>query len=137
MYPLSPKHIFFIDISVCSKHWVNVALKASNQVVTVHELYKMLILLTFGIAQICNKHEPKYAKYLHKNLAWNSWSGCNGICLVFVYKKPDIYRCLCSNCDRCGFYAEIQIIFGTVFWMAAFSDLVLLEHIYFIIMNKH
>ena len=25
------------------------------------------------------------------------------------------YRCICSNCDRLGFYAEIHFIFGTVY----------------------
>ena len=38
--------------------------------------------------------------------------------MVFVFKylaqKPDIYRCICSNRDRLGFHAEIQIIFGIV-----------------------
>ena len=37
------------------------------------------------------------------------------VCLDFVHKylalKPDINRCSCSNCDRLGFYAEIQINF--------------------------
>ena len=29
-------------------------------------------------------------------------------------QKPNIYRCIRSNCDRLGFYAKIQIIFGPV-----------------------
>ena len=36
----------------------------------------------------------------------------NGICLVSVPAIP--YCCICSLCDRLGFYAEIQIIFGPV-----------------------
>ena len=37
--------------------------------------------------------------------------------LLFPYltQKPDTYSCIRSNRDRLGFYAEIQIIFGTVY----------------------
>ena len=40
------------------------------------------------------------------------WSGLD-LDTVYMYlaNKPDIYRCICSNRDRLGFYAEIQIIF--------------------------
>ena len=30
-------------------------------------------------------------------------------------QKPNIYRCICSCRDGLGFYAEIPIIFGTVY----------------------
>ena len=41
------------------------------------------------------------------------------VCTAFVFiqyltKKPDIYRCICSNRVRLGYYAKIQIIVGTV-----------------------
>ena len=46
-------------------------------------------------------------------------------CLAFVYmqyiyltQKTDIYQSISSDRDRLGFYAEIQIIFGTVGWLA-------------------
>ena len=48
----------------------------------------------------------------------HGWGGSNGRYLAFIYKylaqKSGIYRCICSNRDRLGFYAKIQIIFGTV-----------------------
>ena len=31
---------------------------------------------------------------------------------TYMFHKPDMYNCICS--DRLGFYAKIQIIFGTV-----------------------
>ena len=31
-------------------------------------------------------------------------------CLKSTAYKPDIFRCICFNCDRIGFYAEIQNI---------------------------
>ena len=36
-------------------------------------------------------------------------------CTLHIPHKPDIYRCIYSCCDRLGLYAEIQIIFGTVY----------------------
>ena len=54
----------------------------------------------------------------HTNRAWHGWSGCHGICPAFVYicpaQKPDIHHSICSSCDRLGFNADIQNIFGTV-----------------------
>ena len=51
------------------------------------------------------------------------WSSCDGICLAFIHKctmyiylakKPDIYRCICSICNRLCFYAAIRIILSFV-----------------------
>ena len=38
------------------------------------------------------------------------------VAMVYFWPRnhADIYRCTCSIYDRLGFYAEIQIIFGTV-----------------------
>ena len=65
-------------------------------------------------------HCPKrYSDIRIKTKPWSlSWSGCNCMqyCLAYAVnraEKPDIYRCLHSNRDRLGFYAEIQIILGT------------------------
>ena len=55
----------------------------------------------------------------HKNQARLGWCICNGMVSDFcvcVYKKPNIYeRCIRNPRDRRSFYAEIQIIFGTVY----------------------
>ena len=44
---------------------------------------------------------------------------CKSICLVsephICKQKPDIYCCIRSSRDRLGYYAKIQIIFGTVY----------------------
>ena len=37
------------------------------------------------------------------------------VCTAYLAQKPDIYLYICSNRDRLGFYAEIPIIFGTVY----------------------
>ena len=34
---------------------------------------------------------------------------------IYCRKKSDTYRCILSNRNRIGFYAEIHIIFGTVY----------------------
>ena len=61
---------------------------------------------------------PTLSQKYSESRTCHSWSRCNGICLLSglsIYKqKSDIYRCIRSNRDRLGFYAEIQIIFGTV-----------------------
>ena len=48
----------------------------------------------------------------------HGWSRCIGICLVsgpdICIQKPGIYRWIRSSRDKLGFYAEIQILFGTV-----------------------
>ena len=43
-----------------------------------------------------------------KKLAWHEWSGCNGLCLVFV---PDMYHCI--RFIRLDFLGIDSIIFGT------------------------
>ena len=41
----------------------------------------------------------------------------NSVYLAFISgpQKPDIYHCICSNRGRLCFYAEIEVIFGTVY----------------------
>ena len=57
----------------------------------------------------------------HKNQTFTVASAPSVTGLVFMQvfrrylaQKPDIYRFFCSFRDRLGFYAEIQIILGTV-----------------------
>ena len=45
-----------------------------------------------------------------------------GFCVyAYLVQKQDIYHCICSNHDKSGLYAEIQIIFGTVYPMASYG----------------
>ena len=73
--------------------------------------------------------------YATENLVCFCWSRCNSIQICTLsgfwsryricYQKPDISQCICSSRDRLGFYAEIQIILGTVYreheWVSEFS----------------
>ena len=34
--------------------------------------------------------------------------------MQYLANWADLYRGICSNCDRLGFYAEMHIMFGTV-----------------------
>ena len=54
-------------------------------------------------------------------------SKCPFFVCINLAQKGDIFRCICSNRDRLGFYAEIQIIFGTVSVTMADPELRLLE----------
>ena len=71
----------------------------------------------------CHKNNLKLR--IETELIYHGWmqrsmSGfCEHIHTVYLAPKPDIYdmpmhNCICSNRGRLGFYAEIQIIFGTV-----------------------
>ena len=56
---------------------------------------------------------PKIIWNLHKNQACHGWSRAtvNVQLLPGPETRHTVYRCICSNRDRLGFYAEIQIIF--------------------------
>ena len=56
---------------------------------------------------LMSRLEFKYIIYPYRQSTYST--------VLYVYCIwPDIYRCICSRRDRLGFYAEIQIIFGTV-----------------------
>ena len=53
--------------------------------------------------------EFKYIIYPYRQSTYST--------VLYVYgpeTRHTVYRCICSRRDRLGFYAEIQIIFGTV-----------------------
>ena len=73
----------------------------------------------------CKSPLSKTTESLQKTWDCHGWSGCNGICPVFIhiwYIWPK-NRCTSSSRDRCGFSAEIKIIFGTVWGFCFFVNI--------------
>ena len=86
-----------------------------------------------GSTVVLTLHCPKNTLSLHiKTLFVTSWSGATVYRIHMYYfslhivSGPEtvytkeyiffgIYHCICSNRDRLGFYAENQLIFGTVY----------------------
>ena len=71
---------------------------------------------------LCCKNNPNLREKI-KNQACNCCSRCSGMCPLSIVhalwtrftackQKPDIYRCIRSRRDRCGFCAELS---GTVY----------------------
>ena len=67
-------------------------------------------------------HCPKFSLNLRiKNWAFH---GCSGLTVCLAH-KPDTLCCIHTNHYRLGFYAEIQISFGTVYctWLENFLNI--------------
>ena len=61
-----------------------------------------------------------------KNRDYHGWSGCNVICLAFVYihisgTKDSVHCCISSISDRLGFNSEISISIGTVYSLHGYA----------------
>ena len=72
----------------------------------------------------CNgTHCPKHNIILHsKSRACQSYRANAAVCVVHMAQQPDICRCFCSNRDRLGFYAEIQIDFRLILVQCAVAS---------------
>ena len=91
--------------------------------------YIRTAVLRFLILGIQVLQYAKKSKSPHKNRACHGWSRGKGILLcpcvflftVHIFGPETRYStncCICSNHDKLGFYAEIQICVGTVYFVA-------------------